>query len=67
MRLALHAPVVLPHVDTARVGKAWRGYRPALRSAVLIGASVIAAPVTLAWLAYGAWLTARDIDRDDTV
>jgi hypothetical protein len=38
-----------------------------LRSAVLIGASVIAAPVTLAWLAYGAWLTARDIDRDDTV
>jgi hypothetical protein len=42
----------------------WREYKPMLRSAALIGAGVIAAPVTLAWIAYGAWLTARDINRD---
>jgi hypothetical protein len=67
MRLALHGPVLIPPFDTGRIGRAWRDCKPGLRSAAIIGASVLAAPVTLAWLAYGAWLTARDIDRDGTV
>jgi hypothetical protein len=40
----------------------WRHLGPRVKTAAKVGACVALGPIAVGWIAYGAWLTARDID-----